>query len=105
MCVYTVGGVCNFLGSVSSQQKLEAMDIKSLRQTVSQLCITAQFYLDNKGKYILESWGHDDPKDAKRRERERKRETERMLMCVRERAPALWLHFLYVFSSPWACPM
>ena len=55
MCVYTVGGVCNFLGSVSSQQKFEAMDIKSLRQTVSQLCITAQFYLENKGKYILES--------------------------------------------------
>ena len=35
MCVYTVGGVCNFLGSVSSQQKFEAMDIKALRQTVS----------------------------------------------------------------------
>ena len=55
MCVYTVGGVCNFLGSVSSQQKFEAMDVKSLRQIMSQLCITAQFYLENKGKYILET--------------------------------------------------
>ena len=37
---------------------------------VLQLCVTAQFYLENKGKYILEAWGHANPKDAKRRERE-----------------------------------
>ena len=59
----SVRGVCNFLGSVSSQQKFEATDVKALRQTVSQLLdksvlqlhVTAQFYLENKGKYILEA--------------------------------------------------
>ena len=75
----------SFLGSVSSQQKFEAMDIKALGQTVSQLSdrsmsqlrVTAQFYLENKGKYIPEAWkgfpflhqGYADSKDAKRRER------------------------------------
>ena len=34
---------------------------------VLQLRVTAQFYLENKGKYILEAWGHADPKDTKRR--------------------------------------
>ena len=55
--------MCNFLSSVSSQQKFEVMDVKALRQTVSQvldrpmsqLYVTAQFYLENKGKYILEA--------------------------------------------------
>ena len=56
-----VRGVCNFLSSVSSQQKFEAMDIKAL--SVSQLSdsvsalgkisVTAPFYLENKRKYIL----------------------------------------------------
>ena len=69
--------MCNFLGSVLSQQKFEVMDrpeLQLLGRPVPQLsggpglqlCVTAQFYLENKGKYIL----HDDPKDAKRRERE-----------------------------------
>ena len=35
---------------------------------VLQLCVTAQFYLESKGKYILEAWGAADPKDVKRRE-------------------------------------
>lgn len=48
-------------------------------QTVLQLHVTAQFYLENKGKYILEAWGHADPKDTKRGERENKR------ACGRER--------------------
>ena len=43
-----VGGVCNFLGFVLSQQKSEAMD-----GPVLQLHVTAQFYLQSKGKYIL----------------------------------------------------
>ena len=30
--------------------------------------VTAQFYLQSKGKYILEAWGHSDPKDVKKRE-------------------------------------
>ena len=60
-------------------------------QTVLQLCVTAQFYLDNKGKYILEEWGHANPKDMKRRERE----------SVGERSLPLWVSFLYVlFPSP-----
>ena len=37
---------------------------------VLQLRVAAKFYLENKGRYILEAWGHDDPKDARRRERE-----------------------------------
>ena len=46
--------MCSFLGSVSSQQKFEVMDVKALG--VSQLLhsVAAQFYLENKGKYILE---------------------------------------------------
>ena len=72
-------GVCNFLSSVLSKQKFEAMD-----GPVLQLRVTAQFYLESKGKYILEAWGHADPKDVKGRE-----------------APGLILVlFLYVFSPP-----
>ena len=71
-------GECNFLGSVLSQQRFEAMDDKALgaSQLSDSPCyssVTDQFYLENKGKYILEAWGHARPKDAKRRERERKR--------------------------------
>ena len=43
----SVTGLCNFLGCTS---------------------VTAQFYLEIKGKYILEAWGHANPKDPKRRE-------------------------------------
>jgi len=32
-----------------------------------QLRVTAQFNLENKGKYILEALGHADPKDMKKR--------------------------------------
>ena len=45
----TVGGVCDFLSSVSLQQKFEAMD-----RPVLQLGDTAQFHLASKVKYILE---------------------------------------------------
>ena len=46
----TVRGVCNFLVSVSLQQKFEATDVKAL--SVSQLLdgVTAPCYLENKGK-------------------------------------------------------
>ena len=70
--------MCNFLSSVSSQQIFEVTDVKAL--SVSQLLdrlsqpsdrsvlqlldrlvlplrVTAQFYLENKGKYILEAEG------------------------------------------------
>ena len=78
-----VGGVCNFLGSVSPQQKFEAMD-----RPVLQLCVTAQFYLASRGKYILKAWGWADPKDAKR-------------------SPQLNFgsSFYFFFLLPWACPM
>ena len=79
-----VGGVSNVLGSVSSQQKFEVTD-----GPVLQLCVTAQFYLESKGKYILRVWGHADPKDTK----------------IRGSPAQFWLLFLCFFSSPWACPM
>ena len=46
---HTIGGVGNFLGSVSPQQKFEVTG-----GPVLQLCLTAQFYLESKGIYILE---------------------------------------------------
>ena len=39
---------------------------KLLDRSVLQLRVTAQFYLENKGKYILEAWGQADPKGMKR---------------------------------------
>ena len=52
--------MCNFLGSVLSQQKFEVTDglvlqpcVISSDRPVLQLRVTAQFYLDSKGKYIL----------------------------------------------------
>ena len=42
-----VKGVCNFLSSVSLQQKFEMAD-------PGYSLVTAQFYLASKGKYILE---------------------------------------------------
>ena len=47
--IFVSGSVCNFLGLVLPQQKLEATD-----RPVLQLHVTVQFYLENKGKYILE---------------------------------------------------
>ena len=35
---------------------------------VLQFRVTVQFYLESKGKYILQVWGCADPKDVKRRE-------------------------------------
>ena len=58
-----VKGVCNFLGSVSPQQKFEATN-----GSVLLPCVVAQFYIESKGKYILEAWGQVDPKDSERRE-------------------------------------
>ena len=63
-------GVCNFLGSVLLQQKFEAMDQPALQPSdgpVLQLHVTAKFYLESKGKYTLEMWGHADPRDAEKR--------------------------------------
>ena len=75
-------GVCNFLGSVSLQQKVEVTDrpvlqpsdgpvlqprVISSDRPMLQLCVTAQFYLERIGKYILEAWGRANTKDTKRR--------------------------------------
>ena len=54
-----LSGECNLLGSVSSQQKFKATDVKALgaSQLLDSLCYsprTEQFYLENKGEYILE---------------------------------------------------
>ena len=91
-----MSGECNFLDSVLSQQRFEVMDIKALSasQLLDSPCCssqTDQFYLENKGKYILEAWGHADPKDVKR-----EREWD---MHVGERdpgplAPLFMCHFL-----------
>ena len=40
----------------------------SSKGPVLQVCVTAQFYLESKGKYILEAQRQADPKDPKRRE-------------------------------------
>ena len=44
-----VGGMCNFLSSVSPQQRFEMVD-----QCYSS--VTAEFYLASKAKYTLEAW-------------------------------------------------
>ena len=54
----SVGEVCNFIGSVSSQRNFEVTDQRYSPQTylvtaLGQIGVTAQFYLENKGKYIL----------------------------------------------------
>ena len=90
---------CNFLGSVSSQQKFEAMDVKalSMSQLLDSLCYTSQtdhIYLENKEEYILEAWGHTDPKDVKRREREGgERERERERETCRPFGSSLYMFF------------
>ena len=114
------GGVCNFLSSVSSQQKFEAMDQPyspwtDCVTTLRQISVTAQFNLENEGKYILKALGHADPKDVKKRGRA----LPCNRVCVRERAPT-WERaeesgretpgplaplFICFFLLPWACPM
>ena len=66
----SVRKMCNFFGSVSSQQKiwsgrpaLQPSDGPQLQPRAA-----AQFHLESKGKYILEAWGQADPKDTKRRD-------------------------------------
>ena len=95
----SVRGVCNFLSSISSQQKSEATAVKTLGvsqlesqlldRSVLQLHVTAQFYLENKEKYILKAWGHADPKDSK----------------IRESPGPFAPLFICFFPSPRACPM
>ena len=107
--------MCNFLNSVSSQWKFAVMDLhyspptgqRYTSQTdrpVLQLHVTAQFYLENKGKYILKVWGHADPKDVKRR---RGKERDHACAHGREPLPApsplapLFLCFLLPLGLPY----
>ena len=69
-------GECNFLGSISSQQKFETMDIKALgaSQLLDSPCYssqTDQFYLDNKGEYIPKVWGQKEWREERESERDR----------------------------------
>ena len=65
-------------------------------RTVLQLHVTAQFYLENKGKYILEV--HTDPKDTKKRERKRAPAHTRVGGGMGGETPlALWFLFLCFF--------
>ena len=73
---------------------------------VLQLHVTAQFYLENKGKYILEARGHANPKDMKKkRETDRDKDREKGPWPL---APGPWplgSSLICFFSCPWACPM
>ena len=52
----TVRVVCNFLGSVSSQQKFEATDVKALGVSQFSDSVTALYYSSVLfGKYILQA--------------------------------------------------
>ena len=80
-----VRGVCTFLGSASSQQKVQVTDGQVL-----QPHITAQFYLESKGKYIQEAWWQVDPKDPNRREAPN---------------PSRLPPFIQLSPPLWACPV
>ena len=72
LMIEALRGVCNFLSSVSSQQKFEVTELKALGVSqfsngpclsswtdcvtaLGQISVTAQFFVENKGKYILEA--------------------------------------------------
>ena len=73
-----LSGECNLLGSVSSQQKFEARDVKALCLSqlsgrpcyiaLRQISVTALFYLDNSRRIHSRSMRACQPKDVKRRE-------------------------------------
>ena len=60
-----------------------------------QISVTALFYLENSRKIHPRGLRACLPKDVKRRAPQSPGARER----------ALWLLFLYVFPSPWTCPM
>ena len=95
--------VCNFLSLSCHNKNLGVKGMGASQLSVLQLYVTVQFYLKNKGKYIFEAWGHTDTKDGKRRERENT--STHLHGRERDWPPVLWLLFLCLFSSPWACPM
>ena len=71
-------------------------------RSVLQLLVTDQFYLENSRKNPSSRCeGMLTQRCEEKRVGERPRAWER----ERERSPTLWFLFLYVFSSPWACPI
>ena len=102
-----MSGECNLLGSVSSQQKFEAMGVKALGTSQLSDSVTAPcllFYLENKGKCILKMWGHANPKDTKiETDRQRQRDSspggEREKERQREAPGPLAPLFVCVFLS------
>ena len=96
--------MCNFLGSVLSQQKFEATDVKPLGasqlfKSVIAPCNSSVLF----GKYILEGVRACQPK---RRKEKRGRERERESECTHmgETPPALWFLFYMFFSLPLGLP-
>ena len=104
-----VRGVCNFLGSVSSQQKFKVTNVKALGQNVSQLSerpcyrsqlsdrsglqlhVTPQCYLENERKI------HPRGVRACRRKRHRERDRGRQHARARERPTPGHLAPLFMF--------
>ena len=106
----SLSGECVLLGSVSSQQRFGATDIKApgasqlsgLGQTLLWLLDKSvlQLYFSQKiaGESILKAWGPADPKTWRE-------ERGGAHQCAQRRGRALWLFFSYVFPSRRACPM
>ena len=81
-CCLELSGKC-LISSVLSRHNKRWSDEPALQlsdRPVSQLHFTAQFHLENKRKYILEAWGHKNPKTQREeREHPRRRETPGLL--------------------------
>ena len=105
---------------VSSQQRFGATDIKALGASqvswtkhviaLRQISVTALFYLEDSRRTHPQSVRACQPKDLKGREwrsawgrgreTEGERKSSRTHVGEKEQEKALWLLFLYVFSSP-----
>ena len=70
---------------------------------VLQPCVTAQFYLESKGKYILKAWGWADPEDTKRTEAPIFLGFFLLYICLLRDEPALcklgWLGGVFISSE------
>ena len=103
---------------ISSQQRFGATDIKALGTSqlsglwtnrviaLRQISVTALFYVEDSRRIHPRSVRACQPKDLKRRVEKHTGEGERAHARTRERKSekALWLLFLYVYSSTWSCP-
>ena len=87
-------GECNFLGSVLSQQKFEATDVKALGASQLSDSVTAQFYLENENISLR----HEGMLTQKTQREERES------VCWRETLGPLAPLFICLFLHR-ACPM